>query len=253
MKSQIRGVQIKYILIALINVIYGALLLATLTTDTPGFLVVLIIGTALTLIGLTGIILWLIHVLKGKTHANTTEPALKSWFSLVKSFDIVLVIGLFFRALVIQPFVVDGVSMETNFHDKEALLVDKISYHFDNIKRGDVIIFVAPKSPQDDYIKRVIGLPGETVSITSNQVFINGRLLSEPYLTPGTQTLTNQDNNFSITLAADQYFVMGDNRSNSSDSRDWGPVPSQNIIGRAWLIVYPWNDKGIVKNPKISL
>lgn len=241
-------------LIAIINILYGTLLLLTLSKDTPGFTIVLTVGTVLVLLGASGCILWLLSVTKAKSaDAASSDKALTSWFSLAKSFDLVLIIGLVFRIFIIQPFVVDGSSMETNFHNNEAMLVDKISYRFTKVKRGDVIIFQAPKSPSDDYIKRVIGLPGETVSISQNKVYINSELLNESYLAPGTQTLTNSDAVFSETLGANEYFVMGDNRSNSSDSRDWGPVPSVNIVGKAWMIVYPLNDKEIIRNPNPTL
>ncbi len=243
----------KYLLFATINIIYGVLLLLTLSADTPGFLVVLSVGAILVLMGLSGLILWLVLIIRVKKGDLNYDKALKSWFGLVRSFDIVLVIGLILRSFIIQPFIVDGSSMEINFHDREAMLVDKISYRFEKPKRGDVIIFQAPQNPGDDYIKRVIGLPGEEVSIITGKVYINNELLTEKYLTSNAQTLTNSDGIFKETLGANEYFVMGDNRSNSSDSRSWGPVPKVNIVGRAWLIVYPLNKKGFVKNPNQTL
>lgn len=221
-------------------------MLLTLDVNTPGFFLVLIIGGVLTLIGLAGFILWLkMVIISVKDEPNQDQP-IKSWFSLVKSFDVVLIIGLLFRAFIMQPYIVEGSSMEINFHDKEILIVDKISYKFHQIHRGDTIIFQAPKNPQDDYIKRVIAFPGETVMIQNGKVKINGMLLEEPYIQNGTQTLTS-DKIFRLTLGPDQYFVMGDNRGNSSDSREWGPLPKVNVIGRAWIIVSPFNQKGIVQ------
>jgi signal peptidase I len=243
----------KYLLIGIINIIYGVLLLLTLSNDTPGFFIVLTIGLVLTLLGLSGCVLWIVSIVKNNKSDTKNEEALKSWFSLAKSFDIVLVIGLLFRALIIQPFIVDGVSMENSFHDKEALLVDKISYRFNEPNRGDVVVFQAPKSPQYDYIKRVIGLPGETVTITSGKVYINDKLLNETYLKPGTKTYIGSGTTLHVTLGTNDYFVMGDNRENSSDSREWGPVALKKIIGRAWIIVYPLSDKGIVTNPNPTL
>lgn len=233
----------KYLLIGLLNTIYGVLLLLTLSSNTPGFTIVAIIGLLLTILGVAGCVLYVLSLTK-----DTESPLMKSWFSLATSFDIVLILGLLFRALVIQPFIVDGISMETNFHNQEGLLVDKISYRFEKPHRGDVIIFKAPTDMSVDYIKRVIGLPGETVMINNGKVYINGSLLQETYLTAGTQTLTSQTP-FTETLGPNEYFAMGDNRNDSSDSRSWGPVPVQNIIGRAWLIVYPFNHKGFVRNP----
>lgn len=239
----------KYLLIAIINVIYGILMLLTLDVNTPGFFLVLIIGAVLTLIGLAGFILWLRMVITSvKDEPNQDQP-IKNWFGLVKSFDIVLIIGLLFRAFIMQPYIVEGNSMEVNFHDKEILIVDKTSYKFRSIHRGETVIFQAPKSPQDDYIKRIIAFPGETVAIQNGKVKINGKILEEPYLPQGATTLTS-DKIFRLTLGPDQYFVMGDNRGNSSDSREWGVLPKVNVIGRAWLVVSPFSQKGIV--PKFS-
>lgn len=243
----------KYLLIALINTIYGVLLLLTLSADTPGFYIILIIGSILSLIGLTGFVLWLIMFIKTNRGEYPDDSNIKNWFGLVKSFDVVLVLGLFFRALVVQPFVVEGASMENNFHDKEAMLVNKIDYRFESPKRGDVIIFRAPKNPGFDYIKRIIALPGETITISSGLVYINGKLLIEPYLAPGIQTLIATDSSLKKTLGPTEYFVMGDNRNDSSDSRDWGTVPIKNIIGKAWVIVYPFDQKGIVKYPEPTI
>ncbi len=241
----------KYLLVSIINAIYGILLLLTLSADTPGYFIVLIIGSVLTILGLVGFILWMRMVILSAKDEQVDDTAIKNWFGLVKSFDIVLVVGLIFRALVIQPFVVDGVSMEPNFHDKEALLVDKITYKFREPQKGEVTIFQAPQKPSEDYIKRIVATPGETVIITNGKVFINGYLLEEPYLSNGTQTQTSE-NIFRKTLKPNEYFVMGDNRSNSSDSREWGVVPKVNIIGRALIAIYPFNQKGIIKtNPPI--
>lgn len=232
----------KYLILAIINAVYGALLLSTLSSETPGFYLVLIIGLVLTIMGLVGFILWIRMVIKANNDAPTNHTMIGSWLSLVKSFDIVLVIGLLFKALILQPFIVEGSSMEPNFHNQEIMLVDKISYRFREPQRGDVIIFKAPKTPTDDYIKRIVALPGETIQIAKGKVFINGMLLDENYLLPGQIT----DNGtsavvFSKTLQTNEYFTLGDNRGNSSDSRMWGIMPRTNIIGRAWWNIYPFS------------
>lgn len=232
----------KYLILAIINAVYGVLLLSTLSLDLPGFYLVLIIGLILTFMGLVGFILWVRMVVKSNNDIPSDHTLIKSWLSLVKSFDIVLVIGLLFKAFILQPFIVEGSSMEPNFHSQEIMLVDKISYRFREPQRGDVIIFKAPKSPGDDYIKRIVALPGETIQIAKGKVFINGMLLDENYLLPGQET----DNGtgavvFSKTLESNEYFTLGDNRSNSSDSRMWGVMPKANIIGRAWWNVYPFS------------
>lgn len=140
-----------------------------------------------------------------------------------------------------QPHQVIGNSMDPNFEDQEYLLTDKISYRFHNPHRGDVIVFRSPPNPERDYIKRVIGLPGEKFKIQNGRVFINDSLLEEDYLsagsfiTPGPFLKDGQE----IKIREDSYITLGDNRSHSSDSREWGFVPRQNIVGKAFLRYWP--------------
>lgn len=238
---------IKCLFIAIINTIYGIFFLKTLSPDTPGLYLVLIIGLFLTIMGLSGFIVWIYSTFK--VNPNSNDSSLKGWFSLIRSFDIVLIIGIVFRIFILQPYIVEGSSMEPNFHDKEIMLVDKINYRFRDVSRGDIVIFHAPKNPGDDYIKRVVGLPGETVVIENGKVFINGGIISESYLTQGQQTTNLKSTGFfTQTLGENEYFVLGDNRDNSSDSREWGILPEINIVGRAWYILIPWNSHGFVKH-----
>lgn len=123
--------------------------------------------------------------------------------------------------------------MMPNFHDGELLLTEKVTYRLYKPERGDVIVFRAPNSKNVDFIKRVIGLPGEAIRIENGSVFINGEKLDEPYeiqLTSGTEE---------ITLGAEQYFVLGDNRNASSDSRSFGAIKKDSIRGRTWLVYWP--------------
>lgn len=140
----------------------------------------------------------------------------------------------------IQNFNIDGTSMEPNLHNNELVLVDKWSYLFHAPARGDIIVFHAPPEPTQDYVKRVIGLPGDIITIRGTKVIVDGVMLAETYIAPqdqgvpsGARTITNQ------VVPANDYFVLGDNRAVSSDSRIWGFVPRQNIIGRAALIYWP--------------
>jgi signal peptidase I len=133
-------------------------------------------------------------------------------------------------------FRIEGQSMEPNLHDGEYVLIDKISYRLHSPERGDVIVFVPP-SNERDYIKRVIGLPGDTVEIRGGQVYVNGTALDEPYL----HNLTNADMP-ARAVEEGRYFVMGDNRNNSSDSRSFGAITPQSIVGRAWLVYWPPSD-----------
>ena len=143
----------------------------------------------------------------------------------------------------LMTFRVDGQSMEPTLHSGEEVSVDAQAYASSQPARGDVILFRYPVDPRQEFIKRVIGIPGDTIKLTTTQVFLNGTLLNEPYIT---QPLNPAPE--SITLQAGQYFVMGDNRPFSSDSRSWGPVPFINIIGKvilsSSLYVNPWARSG---------
>lgn len=119
--------------------------------------------------------------------------------------------------------------MEPNYVDGDMLLVDKISYQAGNPKRGDVVAMFFPGESSKRFIKRVIGLPGEKVKIADSKLYINGKIITESYLPRATVTLPNLERQ----LTLDEYFVAGDNRSNSSDSRAWGPVPESYIVGKA--------------------
>jgi signal peptidase I len=149
----------------------------------------------------------------------------------------VLVVGL--RMFVFQPFLVRGASMEPNFHNWDYLIVDEISYRFNGPERGDVIVFKFPNDPSQRYIKRIIGLPGESIEIENGEVRIfkgaEQFILNESeYLVGNTTTGSGK-----ITLQTDEYFVLGDNRRYSSDSRSWGVLPQNNIIGRALIRIFP--------------
>ncbi|MEY2665355.1 MAG: hypothetical protein RLZZ480_460 [Candidatus Parcubacteria bacterium] len=144
------------------------------------------------------------------------------------------------RMFIAQPFIVSGASMETTFHSGEYLIVDQLSYHFEKPSRGDVIIFRYPRDPSKFFIKRVIGEPGDTITIENgvvtikNEANINGFVLEEPYAEkmPPAPKMTE-------TLGDREYFVMGDNRDESSDSRTWGVLQEERIIGRAWARLFP--------------
>lgn len=142
---------------------------------------------------------------------------------------VLLVVGLLTHYFFYSVLVVRGISMEANFNDGDVLVVNKISYQIDTPKRGDVVAMFFPGEASKRFIKRIIALPNELVTIKDSQVFIDGKMLPEIYLTQGILTLPNIERQ----LTADEYFVLGDNRIASSDSRAWGPVPESYIIGRA--------------------
>ncbi|KKR15170.1 MAG: Signal peptidase I [Candidatus Falkowbacteria bacterium GW2011_GWA2_39_24] len=149
------------------------------------------------------------------------------------------------RYFLIQPFYVKGASMEPNFHDHEYLIIDEISYRFNEPQRGDIIVFRYPFNPQEFFIKRLIGLPGETVQLRDGHVYVTntehpeGWQLPETYLDVNLQT--NGFDQSSVELSADQYFVLGDNRYASKDSRSFGPVAKNFIIGRVFFRGWPFS------------
>jgi signal peptidase I len=150
----------------------------------------------------------------------------------------------FFRAFLFQNYVVEGQSMLNTLFPGERVIVSRISYIIGRPARGDVIVLQYPLDPKRDFVKRIIGLPGETVAIVNGQVFINGRPLPpETYVVYPSHT-----DMAPLQLGPDEYFVMGDNRAGSSDSRVWGPLPARRIIGKAWLIYYPFDKFGLVQH-----
>jgi len=149
---------------------------------------------------------------------------------------LVLVVG--FRLFVFQPFLVRGASMEPSFHNWDYLVVDEISYRFRSPERGDVIVFKFPNDPSQRYIKRIIGLPGETVQVQDGQVAVFRGEERVP-LDETSYTSSDTPGSIQITLPENEYFVMGDNRHYSSDSRSWGTLPEDLIIGRVFVRVFP--------------
>lgn len=170
---------------------------------------------------------------------------------------IVLAIAIFMIAylFLFQPHKVDGNSMDPNFVNGEYLLTDKLSYRLRPPQRGEVIVFESPVNRRQDYIKRIIGLPGENVAVQSGKVLVNGRPLEERYLPPNfyTQDGAILSEGRTITLGPDEYIVFGDNRDHSSDSRSWGPVKRKEVVGRAWVIYWPPSMWGIVKGINYQL
>lgn len=146
--------------------------------------------------------------------------------------------------------IVSGNSMLPNFHDKEQLVAEKISLNFRPIQRGDIVIFEHPEYPKKLVIKRVVGMPKETIIISQGKVLLDGKPLEEPYVHEQNQTrgkrVIKEDTTYQIP--ENSYVLLGDNRSNSIDSREWGAVPAENIIGRAFMVYYPLTNFRLVKN-----
>jgi len=169
------------------------------------------------------------------------QPQQDSFVVEVFKFAILaLVIVVPFRLYIAQPFIVNGASMAPTFETGEYIIVDQVSYRLEEPRRGDVVIFRFPNDPSKFFIKRIIGLPGEIVELANGYTTIQDPksgdevLLDEPYL------ITDRtDDHLSIALSNNEYFVMGDNRAASSDSRVWGPVPRDMIVGRAFVRLLP--------------
>jgi signal peptidase I len=174
-------------------------------------------------------------------------------WSFLKVFLLALAIVLPLRLFVVQPFFVQGQSMEPNFNSFEYLLIDQFSYKFQKPDRGEVIVFRFPENPNQFYIKRIIGLPGETVKVSQGRIQIfppgnksQGFFLDESqYLPPGVETWGN----LTKKLGPGEYFVLGDNRTTSFDSRRWGTLPKELIVGRVWLRLFPFNRAQAITAP----
>ena len=177
--------------------------------------------------------------------APATKPSLWSNLGsalreLIETLILTLVIFLVIR-FAVQNFRIEGLSMEPNFHDGQYLFVNKLVYMLRPPERGDVIVFIPPNNNSRDFIKRVIGLPGDRIEIRSGTVFINGEELKEAYpLNPASYSTG------SLVIPPDEYFVLGDNRNYSSDSHAWGTVSQKSIIGKAWISYWPPQLMGVV-------
>ena len=168
-------------------------------------------------------------------------------FELTKWMAVLIVLGVLVHFFVGTIYIVDGQSMEPNFFSGQSIIVNRWQYNFGSPRRGEVVVLKFPGDPEHKkYIKRIIGLPGEKIAIKDNQIFINDRLLKETYLPQGTQTIPN----LSRVLGTSDYFLLGDNRTNSSDSRIWGTCPERDLIGKAWYTFWPASLWGLV--PEIS-
>jgi len=182
--------------------------------------------------------------------SSRAGEALSFIWETVKIIVISLAIIVPIRYYLVQPFFVKGASMEENFHDGDYLLIDEISYRFNDPLRGDVIVFRYPENPSQFFIKRIIGLPGETVEIKNDKVTIynedspQGFLLDEGYLSASQETIGN----ILVKLDDKEYFVLGDNRLQSSDSRRWGNLEKHFIVGKAFIRLWPLTNITKVKS-----
>ena len=184
-----------------------------------------------------------------KNSKRKLKPVWKDTLDMVIYFLVVLAISVFIVVFVGQRTIVEGTSMNPTLQDRDNLIVDKITYRFSDPKRFDVVVFPYQHKKHTYYIKRIIGLPGETIYIDKEgTIYINGEVLEEDY---GNEIITDPGRaEEEILLGEDEYFVMGDNRNNSSDSRDYmvGNINRKDFIGRAWLRIFPFKSFGFVKH-----
>ena len=182
---------------------------------------------------------------------DKVKDFIKNAGSTIFTVLIVCVITILFMKFVAQRTDVDGESMMYTLHDKDVLMADKITYRFSDPKRFDIVIFPYPQDPSEYFIKRIIGMPGETVQIDyDGNIYINGEILDEHF---GAEVIQNPGRAADpITLGDDEYFVMGDNRNYSMDSREplVGNIKRSDIIGRTWLRIYPFSTFGVIDKNK---
>lgn len=178
--------------------------------------------------------------------AGRTGSVVDFIFDLAKIMLVVLAVVIPFRLLVAEPYVVSGCSMFPSYQNREYLIVDRLSYRFGEPARGDVVVLKYPKDLSQYFIKRIVGLPGETIRFERGKVVVtnadhpNGFTLDEPYLKSQVESLGRPE---PITLGSGEYYVLGDNRTASSDSRVWGVLPQDDIVGRAWITIFPGDGK----------
>ena len=172
--------------------------------------------------------------------AEETPPPASTFFKEIIETLLFTFFVIWFVKTASQNFRIEGASMLPTLHEGQYLIINKLAYFLDEPERGEIIVLHFPNDRSRDFIKRIIGVPGDTVSISNGEVRVNGMLISEPYIKdpPG--------NNQTWTVPEDHYFVMGDNRRNSSDSRSWSYLPEEDIIGQAWVVYWPPQDWQLV-------
>ena len=162
---------------------------------------------------------------------------------IIESVAIAVILAVVIRFFLFQPFYIPSGSMEPTLKPDDRIIVNKFTYRFSQPKRGDVMVFKYPRDPKRDFIKRVVGLPGENLEIKDSVVYINKKAVPQPFLDPGLRFGSFGP----VDIPDGNYFMMGDNRNNSEDSRVWGTLPRENIVGKAMFIYWPLSRIGLVK------
>lgn len=164
------------------------------------------------------------------------------WRDLLESVVLAVILATILRLFIIQPFYIPSPSMAPTLLPNDRIIVNMLLYRFRTPQRGDVIVFRYPVDPTRDFIKRVVAFGGETVELRNSNLIVDGRRIAEPYLP---REIMADFGPYPVPLG--DYFVMGDNRNDSDDSRDWGPLPKKNIIGKAFLIYWPTGRMELIK------
>jgi signal peptidase I len=177
-------------------------------------------------------------------------------WEISKVLILAIVIILPLRVFVAEPFIVSGLSMFPTYENKDYLIIDKVSYRLKEPSRGDVIVFRYPKDTSQYFIKRIIALPGEKVQVNDGRVLIyneshpDGQRLEEPFLKNEAVTFGKPE---IVSLGEGEYYVLGDNRGSSSDSRSWGILPKNDIVGKVLIRLFPITHAGLISTPSLSM
>ena len=181
---------------------------------------------------------------EGQFPEQTTPGILSEFRGWLKDILLAVVIAFLMVVFLYQPVKVEGTSMQPELLDQERIFVNKFVYHFEEIHRGDIVVFWYPKDPSKSFIKRVLGVPGDTISIREGQVYINGDLVEERYVPRGYQ---DADSYPPVRVRDGHYYVLGDHRNASNDSRSWGLVPRKYIYGKAVFRYWPVEKAGFLE------
>ena len=165
------------------------------------------------------------------------KPKKSAQREIFESLLIAVVLALIIRTFAFQPFFIPSGSMEPTLQIHDHILVNKFSYRFWDLQRGDIVVFKYPLDPKRDFVKRLIGLPGETVQVKNNKVYVSGREIQENYLPAGWKSYDYGP----VVVPENSYFMMGDNRNNSDDSRVWGALPKDLVIGKSVVVYWPFD------------
>ncbi len=186
---------------------------------------------------------------------DSIKRAIASIFDFLQGIVVFLALIVMVYLFLFSPQEINGASMEPSFFNAELIITNKFIYKITPPNRGDVVIFKSPKNKDIDYIKRVIGLPGDKVKLSNGAFYVNGVKLDEPYLRPNTQISggTFLREGEEIIVPAGQYFVSGDNRPHSSDSREFGPIPLEDFIGKGILLYWPANRFSFITKPQYAI